>query len=51
MFGAEPERLGIGEVEGRLIVFGEAGGRTCWGDSLKNSSDWLLKMWLWENIC
>lgn len=43
MFGADPEQLGIGEVEGHFIILGERGGRTCGEDSLKTFSDWLLK--------
>lgn len=39
----EPERLGIGEVEGRLTSLGDGGGRTSGGDSLEKFSDWLLK--------
>lgn len=38
----EPERLGMGEVEGRLTSLGDGGGRTCGGDSLEKS-DWFLK--------
>lgn len=39
----EPERLGIGDKEGRLTSLGDGGGRTSGGISLEETSDWCLK--------
>lgn len=39
----DPERLGIGDVEGRLTSLGDGGGRTSGGGSPEETSDWCLK--------
>lgn len=39
----EPERLGIGDVEVRLMSLGDGGGRTSGGESRDETSDWRLK--------